>query len=158
LGNGKFDPVALAGRVGQEGDKIVRDALAEQPLPGLFAAGARELEATIMVAEVLDVHAFRDAVQEGGEALMQGTAWESGKGKKGVVLPHVDLDLSLVHQPTLLLWGGRDQTLAPDSFPTLADELSNVVKTKEFPICGHVPHQCHPVELNPLVMEFLQGV
>ncbi len=72
-------------------------------------------------------------------------------------LPHADLNLSLVHQPTLLLWGGRDQTLAPDSFPMLAEELPNLVATKEFSICGHVPHQCHPNELNPAVMEFLQS-
>jgi len=97
------------------------------------------------------------------EHIRYQTALDYKRASSGIyniprTLPHVDLDLSLVHQPTLLLWGGRDQTLAPDSFPTLADGLSNVVKTKEFPICGHVPHQCHPVELNPLVMEFLQGV
>jgi haloalkane dehalogenase len=72
-------------------------------------------------------------------------------------LPYMDLDLSLVHQPTLLLWGGRDQTLAPDSFSHLAGGLPNVVGTKEFAVCGHVPHQCHPNDLNPLVMDFLRG-
>jgi pimeloyl-ACP methyl ester carboxylesterase len=73
-------------------------------------------------------------------------------------LHHADLDLSRVHQPTLLMWGGRDQTLAPDSFRELAQALPNVVKTEEFPVCGHVPHQCHPEQLNPVVMDFLRGV
>jgi pimeloyl-ACP methyl ester carboxylesterase len=73
-------------------------------------------------------------------------------------LPHADLEFSRVHQPTLLLWGGRDQTLAPDSFSRLADILPNVVATKQFPVCGHVPHQCHPDQLNPHVMEFLRAI
>lgn len=73
-------------------------------------------------------------------------------------LPSVDLELSRLHQPTLLLWGGRDQTLAPASFDELAGSLPNLVEAKQFHICGHVPHQCHPERLNPAVMEFLRGV
>lgn len=97
------------------------------------------------------------------EHIRYQTALDYKRASSGIyniprTLPHADLDLSLVHQPTLLLWGGRDQTLAPDSFPTLADGLPNVVMTKEFSICGHVPHQCHPNHLNPLVMEFLRGI
>ncbi|HNE06005.1 MAG TPA: alpha/beta hydrolase [Anaerolineales bacterium] len=70
-------------------------------------------------------------------------------------LHHLDLDLARITQPTLLLWGGRDQTLAPSSFPQLAEKLPNLVKKHSFPICGHVPHQCHPADFNPYVMEFL---
>lgn len=71
---------------------------------------------------------------------------------------HVDLDLSRISQPTLLLWGGRDQTLSPSSFSQLERMLPNLVKSQEFPICGHVPHQCHPDDFNPHVMEFLRQV
>lgn len=73
-------------------------------------------------------------------------------------LPSIDLDLSRLHQPTLLLWGGRDQTLAPSSFPQLAKSLPNVVDTHILPICGHVPHQCHPETFNPYVMKFLKSL
>ncbi len=65
-------------------------------------------------------------------------------------------DLSRVTQPTLLLWGGRDQTLAPSSFPNLMTMLPNVKGTHELPACGHVPHQCHPEKFNPHVMNFLR--
>ncbi|NWF65179.1 MAG: alpha/beta hydrolase [Chloroflexi bacterium] len=73
-------------------------------------------------------------------------------------LHHLDLDLSRITQPTLLLWGGRDQTLAPSSFPRLAEQLPNLIKKHHFPVCGHVPHQCHPKDFNPHVMEFLRGI
>lgn len=96
------------------------------------------------------------------EHIRYQTALDYKRASSGIyniprTLPHMDLDPSLVHQPTLLLWGGRDQTLAPGSFPDLAEELPNLVAMKEFSICGHVPHQCHPNELNPVVMEFLRG-
>ncbi len=73
-------------------------------------------------------------------------------------LPDLTRDLPRITQPTLLLWGGRDQTLAPSSFPALKSLLPNVMGMYEFPICGHVPHQCHPGKLNPHVMEFLREV
>ncbi|MCZ2126266.1 MAG: alpha/beta hydrolase [Anaerolineales bacterium] len=71
-------------------------------------------------------------------------------------LQNVDLDFSRVTQPTLLLWGGHDSTLSPSSFPQLKAMLPNLKAAHEFPVCGHTPHQCHPAELNPYVMEFLR--
>ncbi len=73
-------------------------------------------------------------------------------------LPSMGLDLSRLHQPTLLLYGGRDQTLAPSSFPQLVKSLPNVVDTHILPVCGHVPHQCHPEMFNPYVMKFLKDL
>lgn len=73
-------------------------------------------------------------------------------------LPSMELDLSLLNQPTLLIYGGRDQTLAPSSFPQLEKSLPNVVDTHILPICGHVPHQCHPETFNPYVMKFLKSL
>jgi len=70
----------------------------------------------------------------------------------------LDLDLSRIHQPTLLLWGGRDQTLSPTSFPDLAEALPNLKGAHTFPVCGHVPHQCHPEDFNPRVMKFLNNL
>jgi pimeloyl-ACP methyl ester carboxylesterase len=73
-------------------------------------------------------------------------------------LPDLTADLSRIHQPTLLLWGGHDQSLNPQSFPKIRDLLPNIVASRQFPICGHVPHQCHPEQLNPHVMKFLNGL
>lgn len=63
-----------------------------------------------------------------------------------------------IHQPILLVWGGRDQTLQTSSFPELMNRLPNVKGSHTFPICGHVPHQCHPEQFNPHVMKFLKSV
>jgi pimeloyl-ACP methyl ester carboxylesterase len=73
-------------------------------------------------------------------------------------LPDLTSDLSRIQQPTLLLWGGRDQSLNPASFPKIKEKLPNIVASHKFPICGHVPHQCHPDQLNLHVMKFLQGL
>ncbi|MBI5945754.1 MAG: alpha/beta hydrolase [Chloroflexi bacterium] len=71
-------------------------------------------------------------------------------------LPNLTSDLSRIQQPTLLIWGQRDQTLASESFPQISSLLPNVVTSHAMPICGHVPHQCHPENFNPLVMKFLK--
>lgn len=97
------------------------------------------------------------------EHIRYQTALDYKRASSGIyniprTLHGVDLDLSHITQPTLLLWGGRDQTLAPSSFSQLAESLPNLVKAQQFPVCGHVPHQCHPGELNPHVMEFLRGI
>jgi pimeloyl-ACP methyl ester carboxylesterase len=73
-------------------------------------------------------------------------------------LPDITLDLSKLNQPTLLLWGNRDQTLAPASFEELARSIPNLKGTHTLPVCGHVPHQCHPEVFNPYVMNFLKTV
>lgn len=97
------------------------------------------------------------------EHIRYQTALDYKRSSSGIyniprTLHHMDLDLTRIHQPTLLLWGGRDQTLAPASFPQLEKMLPNLVKSQIFPVCGHVPHQCHPEDFNPHVMEFLRTV
>lgn len=88
------------------------------------------------------------------------TALDYKRASSGVynyprTLPPLTSSLSHITQPTLLLWGGRDQTLAPSSFPKLKSLLPNIRSAHEFPLCGHVPHQCHPGQFNPQVMNFL---
>ncbi|MDD2922263.1 MAG: alpha/beta hydrolase [Anaerolineales bacterium] len=73
-------------------------------------------------------------------------------------LPDFVDDLPRINQPALLLWGKRDQTLASDSFPRIAHLLPNIISSHVFPICGHVPHQCHADEFNPHVMGFLKNL
>ena len=64
------------------------------------------------------------------------------------------LDLPRLHHPTLLLWGDRDQTLAPEFFPPLLQALPNA---RGHPMSGgHVPHQSNSEEFNRLVLEFLK--
>lgn len=65
-------------------------------------------------------------------------------------------DLPRVTMPTLVLWGDRDQTLAPVSFPSLVRTLPNA--RGHVISGGHVPHQSNPSEYNRLVLEFLEGV
>ncbi|MEJ5225169.1 MAG: alpha/beta hydrolase [Anaerolineales bacterium] len=62
-----------------------------------------------------------------------------------------------VIHPTLLLWGERDSTLAPRSFAAMLTALPNA-RGQSIPGAGHVPHQSHPAQVNPMVVEFLEGV
>jgi pimeloyl-ACP methyl ester carboxylesterase len=73
-------------------------------------------------------------------------------------LPDLTSDLPRIQQPTLLIWGKRDQTLSPVSFPRIRKLLPNVLAFHTMPICGHVPHQCHPEKFNPHVMKFLSDL
>ena len=65
--------------------------------------------------------------------------------------------LPSVSQPTLVLWGERDQTLAPALFQKI---LIGIPQASGSAIhgAGHVPHQSHPEEFNRRVLEFLQRV
>jgi|CXWL01.1.fsa_nt_gi pimeloyl-ACP methyl ester carboxylesterase len=97
------------------------------------------------------------------ERIRYQTALDYKRASSGIyniprTLPSLTFDLSRLHQPTLLLWGERDQTLATSSFPQLAKSLPNVVGTHTMPICGHVPHQCHPETFNLYVMKFLKSL
>ncbi|MGE5248645.1 MAG: alpha/beta fold hydrolase [Bacteroidota bacterium] len=71
------------------------------------------------------------------------------------VLPDLTRDLPQIRQPTAVIWGARDNTLAPASFEDLAAALPNVLVRKSLD-SGHVPHQSHPEEFSALVLEFLK--
>ncbi len=97
------------------------------------------------------------------EHIRYQTALDYTRASSGIynivhTLPNLLPSLSQIQQPTLLLWGGRDQTLAPAFFPKLANLLPNVIGTHTQPLCGHVPHQCHPETFNPYVMDFLKNL
>lgn len=62
--------------------------------------------------------------------------------------------LGLIAQPALVIWGARDQTIHPKTFPCLVQRLPHA-SSKTMPVCGHVPHQCHHREFNDAVLEFL---
>jgi pimeloyl-ACP methyl ester carboxylesterase len=66
-------------------------------------------------------------------------------------------DLPRIAARTLVVWGGRDRTLARSSFHALARALPDA-EGAEIPTCGHVPHQCHAARFNRKVMAFLAGL
>jgi pimeloyl-ACP methyl ester carboxylesterase len=66
---------------------------------------------------------------------------------------------STLHQlsmPTLVVWGDRDKTLAPSSFPKLIEEMPRAIG--ESLRAGHVPHQSNADEFNRIVLEFLREI
>jgi pimeloyl-ACP methyl ester carboxylesterase len=97
------------------------------------------------------------------EHIRYQTAMDFARASSGIynipyTLPLLTSDLSRIHQPTLLIWGSRDKTLAPESFSRMENLLPNIVTSHAMPVCGHVPHQCHPQDFNPLVTEFLNNL
>lgn len=66
-------------------------------------------------------------------------------------------DLPHITQPTLVIWGARDQTINPKTFPLLVDRLPNA-RSEVMSICGHVPHQCHAADFNKKVFGFLDSL
>ena len=97
------------------------------------------------------------------EHIRYQTALDYKRASSGIYnIPHTfsrtAMDLSLLHQPTLLLWGNRDKTLASSSFHELAKSIPNLKGAHTLPVCGHVPHQCHPERFNPYFMDFLKTI
>ena len=72
-------------------------------------------------------------------------------------IPDLTPMLSQVGAPTLLIWGEKDQTLLPDSFPRLA-ELIPGATSSAIPGCGHQPHIGQPVLVNRLALDFLTSL
>ena len=67
-----------------------------------------------------------------------------------------DMTASLheVNTPALVVWGDRDRTLSPASFPKLVDTLPKA--RGEVFRAGHVPHQSHAAAFNQAVLNFLK--
>lgn len=62
--------------------------------------------------------------------------------------------LSHLHTPSLVVWGTRDLTLNPASFPALVDALPSGYG-HNFQDSGHQPHIGRPDQVNRLAVEFL---
>jgi pimeloyl-ACP methyl ester carboxylesterase len=75
-------------------------------------------------------------------------------------IPNTGLDfskhLSSISTPTLVVWGDRDQTLAPASFTRLVNAMPNA--TGRHIRAGHVPHQSNAEWFNPIALDFLKGL
>lgn len=64
--------------------------------------------------------------------------------------------LDHIAAPTLLIYGQRDRTLNPRSFPLLAELIPNV-RTLRLP-AGHVLHQSHPEQVTSEIVDFLESL
>jgi pimeloyl-ACP methyl ester carboxylesterase len=75
-------------------------------------------------------------------------------------IPHTVPDLSPrlneVKPATLVIWGDRDLTLNPASFPDLVEGLPNAAG-HPIQACGHQPHIGKPVLVNRLIVDFLNA-
>jgi len=65
-------------------------------------------------------------------------------------------ELARVWQPTMIVWGKRDQTLLPETFPDLC-ELVPHADRRILP-GGHNPHLTHPEAFNSTVLAFAARV
>jgi len=94
------------------------------------------------------------------ERVRTQTALDYGRTSPGVynIINHsVDLDqehLASIPHPALVIWGDRDQTLAPSSFPKLVNQMPRA--TGRILRAGHVPHQSNTGEFNQIVITFLK--
>jgi len=65
--------------------------------------------------------------------------------------------LSQVTLPSLVIWGEKDLTLRPDSFPALAEALPNAL-SRAIRGAGHQPHIGQPTLVNRLALDFLASL
>ena len=61
--------------------------------------------------------------------------------------------LPQVTHPTLVMWGSRDMTLQPDSFPEIVAALPEA-ESFTFTGCGHIPHLTQAPAFNQRVVDF----
>lgn len=62
-----------------------------------------------------------------------------------------------IHQPALILWGDKDLTLNPGSFPRLARHMPHAQQIAIHG-CGHQPHIGKPDMVNKLTLNFLDDL
>ena len=78
-----------------------------------------------------------------------------------IALPHSTEDLTpylpRVRVPTMIVWGDKDLTLSPATFPRLAISIPDA-RSLRLPNCGHVPHLSHLDFFNETALKFLQEV
>lgn len=70
--------------------------------------------------------------------------------------PDLSEHLPSISAPALVVWGERDQTLSPASFPRMVNQMPRA--TGRSIHAGHVPHQSNPQEFNQMVVEFLRDL
>jgi 2-succinyl-6-hydroxy-2,4-cyclohexadiene-1-carboxylate synthase len=69
-------------------------------------------------------------------------------------LPDITTEISQLSIPIMLIWGQKDQTLDPSSFPQLFNILINA-DGKMIRDAGHQPHIGYPDEVNGWIIDFI---
>ncbi len=69
-------------------------------------------------------------------------------------VPEPGFDPGRITQPTLVIWGDKDLSLAPETFSRLIAMLPNA---RGYPVigAGHQPHLSHPSKVNHVILNFL---
>jgi len=142
---------------------LLRNAYGHSNLSGLIASRTPEW----MFRIIVDVTSAALGHSAGGvhslpEHVRAQTALDFTRTAPGVYnLPNVTADLTpylqQIDMPTLVVWGDRDQTLAPSSFPKLVKALPRA-EGKSVRGAGHVPHQSNADEFNQDVLKFIRGL
>jgi pimeloyl-ACP methyl ester carboxylesterase len=70
-------------------------------------------------------------------------------------LPDISNNIDCITSPTLVIWGTKDATLDPKSFPSIVASIPNG-HGEAINGAGHQPHLAQPEIFNQLVMDFLQ--
>jgi pimeloyl-ACP methyl ester carboxylesterase len=65
--------------------------------------------------------------------------------------------LSSISQRTLVMWGSRDLTLSPASFPKIVAALPEA-EGFTFTGSGHIPHLTHAATFNRQVLDFASSM
>lgn len=100
------------------------------------------------------IHALSDHIR--AQTALDYTRTASGVYNVPNTMSDLTNHLSSISLPALVVWGSRDQTLAPSSFPSLVDAMPRA-EGKSIR-AGHVPHQSNAKEFNEMVMGFLSGL
>jgi pimeloyl-ACP methyl ester carboxylesterase len=66
-------------------------------------------------------------------------------------------ELSRISHPALVIWGSRDMTLAPASFPKIVAALPEA-ESFTFKGCGHIPHLTQAAIFNRQVLDFVSSM
>jgi pimeloyl-ACP methyl ester carboxylesterase len=139
---------------------LLRRSYSNRNLKGLIVSKAPPwLFRTIVDVTSLAMGHSAGAMHSLPEYIRAQTALDYTRTAPGVYnLPNVleDLEEHLPHIniPTLVVWGDRDQTLAPSSFPKVVKAMPRAVGKSIR--AGHVPHQSNAKEFNEMVLEFLK--
>jgi pimeloyl-ACP methyl ester carboxylesterase len=72
-------------------------------------------------------------------------------------LPDLTAEMPNVSVPVKVIWGEKDLTLKPESFPRLVEALPHATGCV-IAGCGHQPHIGKPELVNQLVLDFLTEI
>jgi pimeloyl-ACP methyl ester carboxylesterase len=90
------------------------------------------------------IHALPDHIR--AQTALDYTRTASGVYNVPNTMSDLTNHLSSISLPALVVWGSRDQTLAPSSFPKLVDAMPRA-EGKSIR-AGHVPHQSNAKEFK----------